>query len=212
MKRIFADNYKVTQKYHAGHIGMDIVGLSSKNIVSPVEGVVKTSTMIPKPTYPTKDKTWEWGNYVRVDDADGNKHYFCHMASRAVSVGQRVQVGTKLGVMGNTGNSNGAHCHYQVRDKYDRNVMPHTILGIPNEGMPNNHVFYVWKKTSKGWTYGAFRGDWAFIDGHWYYFDGKYTASGPKRIDGKLYCFAPKRYHDIKEGQMLKTDEYGHLK
>ena len=35
MKRIFADNYKVTQNYHSGHGGMDIVGLSSKNIISP---------------------------------------------------------------------------------------------------------------------------------------------------------------------------------
>ena len=209
MRRIFNGNFKVTQKYHTGHIGMDIVGLSSKNIVSPVEGVVKTSTWVSKQADPL---TWEWGNYVRVDDAKGNKHYFCHMASRAVSVGQRVQIGTKLGVMGNTGYSKGAHCHYQVRDRYNHNVMPHTVLGIPNEGMPNNHIFYLWKKASKGWTYGAFQNDWAFIDGCWYYFDGKYTASGPQRIDGKMYCFAPRGYRKIKEGQMLKTDEYGHLK
>ena len=209
MRRIFNGNFKVTQKYHAGHIGMDIVALSSKNIVSPVDGVVKSSTMVPKSS---GDITWEWGNYVRVDDAEGNKHYFCHMASRAVSVGQRVQIGTKLGVMGNTGHSFGAHCHYQVRDRYNHNVMPHTVLGIPNEGMPDNHIFYIWEKTSKGWTYGAFQNDWAFIDGCWYYFDGKYTVSGPRRIDGKLYCFAPKGYGKIKECQMLQTDEYGHLK
>ena len=47
MKRIFADNYKVTQNYHSGHGGMDIVGLSSKNIISPVDGVVKSSTIVP---------------------------------------------------------------------------------------------------------------------------------------------------------------------
>ena len=209
MRRIFDGNFKVTQKYHSGHIGMDIVGLSSKNIVSPVEGIVKTSTWVSKQVDPL---TWEWGNYVRVDDAQGNKHYFCHMASRAVSVGQRVNIGTKLGVMGNTGYSNGAHCHYQVRDRYDHNVMPHTVLGIPNEGMPNNHIFYVWKKTTKGWTYGAFKGDWAFIDGCWYYFDSAgIAAKGPRLIDGKIYCFAPKGYGKFKECQMLKTDEYGHL-
>ena len=70
MRRIFNGNFKVTQKYHAGHIGMDIVGISSKNIVSPVEGVVKSSTIIPKSS---GDVTWEWGNYVRVDDAKGNR-------------------------------------------------------------------------------------------------------------------------------------------
>lgn len=208
MRRIFDGNFKVTQKYHSGHKGMDIVGLSSKNIISPVAGIVKSSTIITN----KNNITWEWGNYVRVDDAQGNKHYFCHMASRAVSAGQRVEIGTKLGVMGNTGNSSGAHCHYQVRDKYDRNVMPHTILGIPNEGMPANHIFYIWKKTSKGWTYGAFKEDWAFVDGCWYYFGGDGAAyTGPQCIDGKVYCFAPKSYNGMKECQMLKTDEHGHL-
>ena len=204
MRRIFNGNFKVTQKYHSGHIGMDIVGLSSKNIVSPVAGIVKSSTMVPKSS---GDITWEWGNYVRVDDAKGNKHYFCHMASRAVSVGQRVQIGTKLGVMGNTGYSFGAHCHFEVRTKNNARINPANFLGIPN-----TEAVYRWKKTSKGWTYGAFQNDWAFIDGCWYYFDGKYTASGPQRIDGKMYCFAPRGYRKIKEGQMLKTDEYGHLK
>lgn len=204
MRRIFNGNFKVTQKYHSGHIGIDIVGLSSKNIVSPVEGVVKTSTWVSKQADPL---TWEWGNYVRVDDAQGNRYFFCHMASRAVSVGQRVQVGTKLGVMGNTGYSFGTHCHFEVRTKNNARINPANFLGIPN-----TEAVYRWKKTSKGWTYGAFQNDWAFIDGCWYYFDGKYTASGPQRIDGKMYCFAPRGYRKIKEGQMLKTDEYGHLK
>ena len=204
MRRIFNGNFKVTQKYHAGHIGMDIVGLSSKNIVSPVEGVVKTSTWVSKQADPL---TWEWGNYVRVDDAKGNRYYFCHMDSRAVSVGQRVQVGTKLGVMGNTGYSFGAHCHFEVRTKNNVRTNPAKFLGIPNIT-----AVYKWVETSKGWTYGAFKDDWAFIDGCWYYFGGDGVAyTGPQRIDGKLYCFTPKGYGKFKECQMLKTDEYGHL-
>ena len=106
MKRIFADNYKVTQNYHNGHGGLDIVGISSKNIISPVDGVVKSSTMVPKSS---GDITWEWGNYVRVDDASGTRYFFCHMAFRAVSVGQRVSIGDRLGIMGSTGKSDGAH-------------------------------------------------------------------------------------------------------
>ena len=65
MRRIFNGNFKVTQKYHTGHKGMDIVGLSSKNIISPVAGIVKSSTIITN----KNNITWEWGNYVRVDDA-----------------------------------------------------------------------------------------------------------------------------------------------
>lgn len=205
MRRIFDGNYKITQGYGSTHGGMDIVGLSSKNIISPVDGIVKSSTMVPKSS---GDITWEWGNYVRVDDSAGNRFYFCHMDSRAVSVGQRVQVGTKLGVMGNTGLSYGAHCHFEARTKGNIRTNPAIFLDIPN--VP---AIYKWVQTAKGWTYGAFKNDWAFIDGCWYYFDGAgIAATGPQCIDGKVYCFAPKGYHDIKECQMLKTDEYGHLK
>ena len=75
----------------------------------------------------------QWGNYVRVDDAAGNRYYFCHMDSRAVSVGQRVQVGTKLGVMGNTGLSYGAHCHFETRTKSGTRTNPAAFLQIPNK-------------------------------------------------------------------------------
>lgn len=204
MRRIFAGNYKITQGYGSTHGGMDIVGLSSKNIISPVDGVVKSSTIITN----KNNLTWEWGNYVRVDDAAGNRYYFCHMASRAVSVGQRVQVGTKLGVMGNTGLSYGAHCHFETRTKENIRTNPASFLGIPN-----TPAIYKWVQTAKGWTYGAYKGDWAFVDGCWYYFGEDGAAyTGPQRIDGKVYCFSPQSYKGFKECQMLKTDEYGHLK
>lgn len=204
MRRIFDGNFKVTQKYHSGHKGMDIVGLSSKNIISPVAGIVKSSTIITN----KNNITWEWGNYVRVDDYEGNQYFFCHMDSRAVSVGKRVEVGTKLGVMGNTGLSYGAHCHFETRTKAGFRTNPADFLNIPN-----TEAIYKWVKSNGEWTYGAFKNCWASENGEWYYFDSAgIAATGPKLIDGKVYCFASKGYHDIKECQMLKTDEYGHLK
>lgn len=205
MKRIFADNYKVTQGYSASHGGLDIVGLSSKNIISPVAGIVKSSTMVPKSS---GNITWEWGNYVRVDDAQGNRYFFCHMDSRAVKVGDKVQVGTKLGVMGNTGHSFGAHCHFEVRTKNNIRTNPATFLDIPN-----TTAVYKWVETAKGWKYGAFKYGWTYVDDCWYYFsDSGIAYTGLKLIDGKVYCFAPKGYGKFKECQMLKTDECGHLK
>lgn len=205
MKRIFADNYKVTQGYSASHGGLDIVGLSSKNIISPVAGIVKSSTMIPKSS---GNITWEWGNYVRVDDASGNRYFFCHLDSRAVKVGDKVQVGTKLGVMGNTGHSFGAHCHFEVRTPNNIRTNPATFLDIPN-----TTAIYKWVETTKGWTYGAFKGDWAFIDACWYYFDtAGIAAEGPQLIDGKVYCFAPQSYNGVKECQLIETDSKGAIK
>lgn len=204
MKRIFDGSYKVTQGYGFTHGGMDIVGISNGNILSPVAGVVKSSTIVTDKS----DLTWEWGNYVRVDDAAGNRYYFCHMASRAVKAGDRVKIGDKLGVMGNTGKSFGAHCHFETRTKSNVRTNPADFLDIPNErGM------YRWEKTAKGWTYGAFQNRWGYIDNCWYWFDGSgIAAKGPRVIGGKTYWFAEESCGNVKECQMILTDEKGAIK
>ena len=210
MKRIFADNYKVTQGYSASHGGLDIVGLSSKNIISPVAGIVKSSTIILDKNNPT----WEWGNYVRVDDSEGMRYFFCHMDSRAVKVGDKVQVGDKLGVMGNTGYSFGAHCHFEVRTAKNIRVNPANVLGIPNGcGVYTVESAPKWEKTSDGWTYGGVKNAWKQIDGRWYWFDGSGIAvTGPQVVNGKSYWFASRPFHGVKECQLLMTDANGALR
>lgn len=56
------------------------------------------------------------GNVVVVkNDIDGYYIGYSHLASRSVSVGQRVGVGTAVGIVGNTGTlSNGRHLHFTV--------------------------------------------------------------------------------------------------
>lgn len=93
------------------HKGIDLVGIDSIDVISPFDGVVGVSTIITD----KNNKTWEWGNYVRID-SNGYKFYFCHMDSRSVVTGQKVTKGQKIGIMGNTGYSFGAHTHFEVRD------------------------------------------------------------------------------------------------
>ena len=204
MKRVFNGDYKVTQAYHNNHGGLDIVGIDGHNIICPVDGIVCSSTII-------KDKsnlTWEWGNYVRVDDKNGNRYYFCHLKSRNVSVGDRVKVGDVLGVMGNTGKSFGAHLHFETRTKNNQRTNPANFLEIPNKTS-----VYKWKKTRDGWTYGAFKKCWSLIDGAWYYFDDNgYAAKDMRLINGEVYCFAPKSYNEVKECQMIETNSEGEIK
>ncbi|MFV0425071.1 MAG: murein hydrolase activator EnvC family protein [Bacilli bacterium] len=58
------------------------------------------------------------GNYVYVHHTINGQRYstaYFHMSSSAyVSMGQQVDVNTQLGNMGNTGNSTGAHLHFEI--------------------------------------------------------------------------------------------------
>lgn len=112
------------------HAGLDIVGDDSNLVRSVCTGTVYSSTRLPQTS---RDRTWQWGNYVCVHGDDGRYYYYCHLASRAVTKGQRVAEGDRLGVMGSTGYAFGAHTHFEVRQA-DRHatISPAAILGIPN--------------------------------------------------------------------------------
>ena len=112
------------------HKGYDMVGVGSTDVIAAVGGTVATSQIITDKS----NLTWQWGNYVCIKTDDGQYHYYCHLASRAVSKGQRVKAGDKIGVMGNTGYSFGAHLHFEARKSDGRTtVSPETVLGIPNK-------------------------------------------------------------------------------
>ena len=53
-----------------------------------------------------------FGLYVVVDHGEGVKTYYAHMSRVTVNVGDYVTQGTKLGEVGNTGYSFGAHLHF----------------------------------------------------------------------------------------------------
>lgn len=57
------------------------------------------------------------GNFVRVLHDDGTMGVYLHLKQGSVSVreGQRVAVGSALGLSGNTGNSSGPHLHFVVQ-------------------------------------------------------------------------------------------------
>lgn len=108
------------------HKGIDLVG-TDKTVRAVVGGVVGQSIIITDPT----SRTSEWGNYVRVDGEDGRLYYYCHLAKRLVSRGDKVSVGDALGIEGSTGKSTGSHLHFEVREN-GKSIDPTTILGIKN--------------------------------------------------------------------------------
>ncbi len=57
-----------------------------------------------------------YGNYVVVSHGTGYSTLYAHMSSRKVTVGQKVSQGQVLGITGATGNVNGPHLHFEIRE------------------------------------------------------------------------------------------------
>lgn len=108
------------------HKGIDLVG-TDKTVRAVVGGVVGQSILITDP----KNRTSEWGNYVRVDGEDGRLYYYCHLSKRLVDRGAKVSVGDAIGIEGSTGKSTGSHLHFEVREN-GKSIDPTTIIGIRN--------------------------------------------------------------------------------
>ncbi|MCC3655526.1 M23 family metallopeptidase [Streptomyces sp. S07_1.15] len=53
------------------------------------------------------------GNYIVIDHGGGWKTYYFHLSSYSVANGASVAQGRQIGVTGSTGNSSGAHIHYE---------------------------------------------------------------------------------------------------
>ena len=142
--------FKITCEYHkkgsrwaAGHhTGIDIVSFNKK-VYGTCDGkVVKVGF----------DKSY--GNHVVVyNDSDDTYHWFCHLASYNVKLGDKITRTTVIGKMGETGNANGVHLHFEIRtacNRYDMTSNPAAYMGIPNKvGLYNSNNYQINNKKSK---------------------------------------------------------------
>ena len=132
---IFKGRNRVTSGFRLSarpsHNGIDLVGDDDKTVHAVAGGTVGFAGVVSKSAC---GLTWQWGYYVRIDGNDGRKYYYCHLAagSLLVRAGQRVQAGTALGTMGNTGYSFGAHTHFEVRNAYGTPIDPASYAGVRN--------------------------------------------------------------------------------
>ncbi len=100
---------RISQRYHAGHDGIDIVRYKGAPVRAMAFGVV---------TYVGWNPWDQHGRafMVVVTHAGGHETLYGHLQpKRVVRVGEEVKKGHVLGFMGNTGNSTGPHLHLEVR-------------------------------------------------------------------------------------------------
>jgi murein DD-endopeptidase MepM/ murein hydrolase activator NlpD len=70
-----------------------------------------------------------YGNCIRIEHINNFETVYGHLSRIKVKVGQEVNVGDEIGLVGSTGHSTGAHLHYEVR-KNGRPINPVNFLTL----------------------------------------------------------------------------------
>lgn len=105
---------KITQGYHSGHQAVDLIAGNGGTdyVVAHSEGTV-TATAAGYGNRQGSTGMASYGNYVDITHANGSMTRYAHLQYISVSKGSKVNRGDTIGYMGNTGNSYGAHLHFE---------------------------------------------------------------------------------------------------
>ena len=103
------------------HSGIDIADDYYTPVVASAPGVVTHAGWIDG-----------YGNAVIIEHEGGWSTLYGHFAEIHVMAGQTVSAGQLIGGQGSTGNSTGAHCHFEIRDPSGTPVDP--ALFVPELG------------------------------------------------------------------------------
>lgn len=88
------------------HAGVDVAGPTGQPIIAVADGTVVSA-----------DRRGGYGLAVVIDHGGGLATLYAHQSVLAVSAGEFVGQGQKIGEVGSTGFSTGPHLHYEVRVK-----------------------------------------------------------------------------------------------
>jgi LysM repeat protein len=107
--------------YWSGHLGIDIAASLGSPVWAADAGVV---------TMAQGGWNYGYGNVVMIDHGNGYVTLYGHLSQINVVACEGVSAGTLIGLAGSTGNSTGAHLHFEVRLNGGF-VNPHYVLPSP---------------------------------------------------------------------------------
>ncbi|MCZ2804339.1 peptidoglycan DD-metalloendopeptidase family protein [Modestobacter sp. VKM Ac-2983] len=85
------------------HFGIDIAADAGRSIGAAASGTVVERRF-----------SSSWGNTIVLDHGNGWRTRYAHMSSMTLTIGQTVQRGGQVGLVGNTGDSFGNHLHWEL--------------------------------------------------------------------------------------------------
>ena len=89
-----------------GHNGIDISAPEGTTVWAADNGVV---------TMAQGGWNYGYGNVVQIDHGNGFVTIYAHLSAISVGQCQSISAGAPIGAAGNTGNSQGAHLHFEIR-------------------------------------------------------------------------------------------------
>jgi murein DD-endopeptidase MepM/ murein hydrolase activator NlpD len=98
----------ISQKFKAGHTGIDIYAPQGTPIKAAAAGTIKMAEKNPEGFN-------GYGWIVIVDHGNGVSTWYAHCGSFSVKTGDKVKAGDTLGTVGMTGRTTGPHLHFEVR-------------------------------------------------------------------------------------------------
>lgn len=113
------DGGTITQVYHSyngGHYAIDIGASEGTPVYAAKGGTVYCASNVIQGCSTCKLSA---GYHVVIKQTDGIYAIYAHLSEVSVKKGDTVSVGKQIGKVGNTGNSNGAHLHFELRTRWE---------------------------------------------------------------------------------------------
>ena len=117
----------ISQGFHGGHDGIDLAAGLGTPIYATGPGVVTAS-----------GPAQGYGQWIRIKHDDGSMTEYGHMQRRDVQVGQRVNGGQQIALVGSEGQSSGPHLHLRTyaRAGDGRGINPTSYLNARGLSLP----------------------------------------------------------------------------
>lgn len=101
------EGYRISRGFDQHHPGVDIAAEEGTEIYAADNGVVVQVVSLDA----------NYGNYIVIDHQNGLQTFYAYNSTNLVQVGDIVEKGELIALMGSTGNSTGSHLHFEVSEQ-----------------------------------------------------------------------------------------------